>query len=69
MKNKLLIGYLLSFALLFTTGLLQSCGSKKETVVVAMSGGVDSTVCAALMAEKHNVIGVTLQLYDYGQSK
>lgn len=42
--------------------------TQKETVVVAMSGGVDSTVCAALMAEKYNVIGVTLQLYDYGQS-
>lgn len=40
----------------------------RETVVVAMSGGVDSTVCAALMAEKYNVIGVTLQLYDYGEA-
>lgn len=40
----------------------------KETVVVAMSGGVDSTVCAALMAERYNVIGVTLQLYDYGKA-
>ncbi len=36
-------------------------------VVVAMSGGVDSSVVAGLMAEAgHEVIGVTLQLYDHG---
>ena len=36
-------------------------------VVVAMSGGVDSSVVAALAAQSGaEVIGVTLQLYDYG---
>ncbi|KQZ01928.1 tRNA-specific 2-thiouridylase [Pseudolabrys sp. Root1462] len=36
-------------------------------VVVAMSGGVDSSVTAALMkAEGYDVVGVTLQLYDHG---
>ena len=36
-------------------------------VVVAMSGGVDSSVVAALAAQSGaEVIGITLQLYDYG---
>jgi tRNA-specific 2-thiouridylase len=36
-------------------------------IVVAMSGGVDSSVTAALAAETGaEVIGVTLQLYDHG---
>ena len=36
-------------------------------IVVAMSGGVDSSVVAALAAASGaEVIGVTLQLYDYG---
>jgi tRNA-specific 2-thiouridylase len=36
-------------------------------IVVAMSGGVDSSVVAGLMAEAgHEVIGITLQLYDHG---
>ncbi len=36
-------------------------------IVVAMSGGVDSSVVAALAADSGaEVIGVTLQLYDYG---
>ena len=36
-----------------------------DPVVVAMSGGVDSSVAAALMNNKNdNVIGITLRLYD-----
>ncbi len=36
-------------------------------VVVAMSGGVDSSVAAALLHEQgFDVVGVTLQLFDYG---
>ena len=35
-------------------------------VLVGMSGGVDSCVAAALLAEAgHEVIGVSLQLYDH----
>jgi tRNA-specific 2-thiouridylase len=39
----------------------------KRRVVVAMSGGVDSSVVAALVAEAgYETIGITLQLYDHG---
>ena len=42
--------------------------SPKDTrVVVAMSGGVDSSVVAAELVEQgYDVIGITLQLYDHG---
>jgi tRNA-specific 2-thiouridylase len=37
-------------------------------VAVAMSGGVDSSVTAALMVEAgYQVVGITLQLYDHGR--
>ncbi|MGY6411337.1 MAG: tRNA 2-thiouridine(34) synthase MnmA [Alkalilacustris sp.] len=39
----------------------------RTRVVVAMSGGVDSSVVAAeLASEGYDVVGVTLQLYDHG---
>ncbi|MEM7498222.1 MAG: tRNA 2-thiouridine(34) synthase MnmA [Pseudomonadota bacterium] len=54
-----------------TASPLNSLGISKppgETrVVVAMSGGVDSSVVAAeLAAEGYDVVGITLQLYDHG---
>jgi tRNA-specific 2-thiouridylase len=44
-------------------------GSARRRIVVAMSGGVDSSTVAALLTrEGHDVIGVTLQLYDHGEA-
>ena len=46
-------------------GFAKPCADTR--VVVAMSGGVDSSVCAAMLArEDYEVIGITLQLYDHG---
>ena len=42
---------------------------KKGRVVVAMSGGVDSSVVAAVLADiGYDVVGMTLQLYDHGMA-
>ena len=51
---------------------LNSIGFTKKpsdtTVVVAMSGGVDSSTVAGMMKrEGYNVIGITLKLYDDGK--
>jgi tRNA-uridine 2-sulfurtransferase len=54
-----------------TLSTLNSLGLPKAPrdtrVLVAMSGGVDSSVVAAMLAEEgYDVVGVTLQLYDHG---
>lgn len=56
-----------------TTQKLNSLGlpgdPKDCRIVVAMSGGVDSSVVAGLLArEGYDVVGMTLQLYDHGEA-
>jgi len=44
----------------------EETGSHRDRIAVAMSGGVDSSTAAALLVEAgHDVVGITLQLWDY----
>ena len=48
---------------------MSASGRKPQRIVVAMSGGVDSSVVAGLLKQQgHDVIGITLQLYDHGEA-
>jgi tRNA-specific 2-thiouridylase len=50
-------------------GLPTGMGRGSLRVVVAMSGGVDSSVVSALLhASGYDVVGITLQLYDHGEA-
>ncbi len=48
--------------------IISSKSNEKTKVVVAMSGGVDSSVAASIIKELgYDVVGITLQLFDYGK--
>ena len=49
--------------------ILAVCMSKKGKVLVAMSGGIDSTVAAVMLHEQgYEVVGITMKTWDYANS-
>lgn len=53
---------------MFSDAFSTAPSAHRRKIVVAMSGGVDSSCVAALLCKQgHDVIGMTMQLYDAGQ--